>query len=666
MLFLRAALLEFLVLFHVIGGAALFRRLFPRESAWLAFIVPTLLVMTVLNFTEHFFPITTLGWWLPFTMVGLGWAIVQVRNAWSDLWLPTILFILTFTYVFFLRCVHPEITCNTEGVADMARMLDFCLGGTVPPIDTWCPPSDHSGYYTFQFYGAALLKRLFSVDIGTGYNVGYSLLNTLTFIVGAGAAHVISGRRAWVAVGMLLVLMANFTGSAVFLFFWNNLHGTSDIQPFGFDTRQAVDIYDGWGDPVRHNPFTWGYGGNPPALRLFTPAFNTYFAEFHPNLGGHFMTLATLLAANVALRPERSNFPWICLLLFPFVTIITATWYIFVVSALCAGGLVAAWIAGRRPLAWNVVLAFAAGGFVMLWPSIQSLLSGTYPAPFYLTDWADYTSAKEFCIQWWPVIVPWVFLLFVWDRMNLFARWVHLVLPLLLIFVEVVTFDYRVPMVEKMWGAIYGAGLVTFLPIIFTQTSFPFRVLTIGYLALALLFCTSWAVMSFSYVDWRGVAFHLQGSTPLTYHPQKNRILQTLRRLHNQTVLNGKSVWSYNESPSIVGFSENRCYIAWYAKEDECGHIGEAEFRDKQANAFFDGSMPDRLGFLRNNDIAAVVIYPEDTISDDTVAQLKGQLYPDYYYVDCKGTDPNLTKNAGVFLRQPGTSTYSSNIPQGK
>ena len=44
MLLLRAALLEFLVCYHVVGGAVLFRRLFPRESAWLAFIVPTLLV----------------------------------------------------------------------------------------------------------------------------------------------------------------------------------------------------------------------------------------------------------------------------------------------------------------------------------------------------------------------------------------------------------------------------------------------------------------------------------------------------------------------------------------------------------------------------------------------------------------------------------------------
>jgi hypothetical protein len=54
MLLLRAALLELLVCYHVIGAAVLFRRLFPRESPWLAFVVPTLLVMCVCNFVEHF------------------------------------------------------------------------------------------------------------------------------------------------------------------------------------------------------------------------------------------------------------------------------------------------------------------------------------------------------------------------------------------------------------------------------------------------------------------------------------------------------------------------------------------------------------------------------------------------------------------------------------
>jgi hypothetical protein len=72
MLLLRAGLLELLVCFHVIGGAVLFRRLFPRESPWLAFIVPILIVMSALNFIEHLIALPNLGWLLPFTLLGAG------------------------------------------------------------------------------------------------------------------------------------------------------------------------------------------------------------------------------------------------------------------------------------------------------------------------------------------------------------------------------------------------------------------------------------------------------------------------------------------------------------------------------------------------------------------------------------------------------------------
>jgi hypothetical protein len=92
------------------------------------------------------------------------------------------------------------------------------------------------------------------------------------------------------------------------------------------------------------------------------------------------------------------------------------------------------------------------------------------------------------------------------------------------------------------------------------------------------------------------------------------------------------------------------CYIAWFFQEYQCGHGGEAEFRDQQANAFYAGKMTDPLAFLRSNHIAAVVIYPDDMIPDDILLQLREQLDSDYYYIDCKGSDPN---NAGVFLRLP-------------
>ena len=559
---------------------------------------------------------------------------------------PAILFVAIFTWIFFIRALNPSITCNTEGVADMARVLDFCLGDKLPPTDVWCPPYDHGGYYSFQHYGASLLKRLFALDIGTGYNLGYYLLNTLTCLVGAGAAFAMSGGKKWVSVAVLLVLLANFTGSAVLLFFWDSVHpqpGRFNI----FDTRLAIDLGIEWDNPA-HNPFHWIYKHPPQVLRLFTPTFNTYFPEFHANLGGHFMTLAAVLVANETFKLEKTNWPWICLLLFPLVTIITATWFFIIVLVLCAGCFAVALIAEKRPADWRAVLGGTLLGFVLLWPSVGSLLGGSYPVEFHFTPWEQYTAPLEFLFQWWPVILPWVMLFFIWGRMNVLARWIHALVPLLLIFIEVCTFGDRGLTVEKMWGAVYSMSLVTFLPLVFMQRALPFRLVTVLFLFLVAIFIPAWTKICVDQA-WMPNVLHLRGDVDLITDPQKARLLQVLQRYHNVTVLNGKSAEAYNQSPSLVGFSENKCYIAWFYQEYQCGHGGEAEFRDRQSNDFFAGKMTDPMPFLLSNNIEAVMIYPDDKIPNDLVAKFQEQLKSDYYYIDCKG---NGADNAGVFVRQ--------------
>src|SRR5271170_4201548 len=88
MLLLRAGLLEFLVCYHVVGGAVLFRRLFPRESSWLAFIVPTLAFMALFNFLEHYIAMPNLGWLLPITLGGLLWVMIGSGTTRKGFWLP--------------------------------------------------------------------------------------------------------------------------------------------------------------------------------------------------------------------------------------------------------------------------------------------------------------------------------------------------------------------------------------------------------------------------------------------------------------------------------------------------------------------------------------------------------------------------------------------------
>jgi hypothetical protein len=206
--------------------------------------------------------------------------------------------------------------------------------------------------------------------------------------------------------------------------------------------------------------------------------------------------------------------------------------------------------------------------------------------------------------------------------------------------------------------------LVTFLPLVSIQKAVPFRFLIFVFAFISLTFIGVWPKQLYDQA-WVGNVLHLRGDVAIIANPQKKRLLQVMQRLHGVTVLNGKSAEAYNESPLLVGLSENMCYIAWFFQEYQCGHGGEAEFRDKQSNAFFAGTMPDPLAFLRSNDIAAVMIYPDDAIPDNILQQFKDQLGADYFYIDCKGDDPTA-KNAGVFLRQPGAASAMSAIVPAK
>jgi hypothetical protein len=640
MLILRVVFLELLVCVHLIGPAVLFRRLFPRESPWLGFVLPILVLLTGLNFIEHFIALPSLGWLLPFTFGGCVWAIVQPGNRWEGLRLPSILFVGIFSIVLLLKCLSPDIPNYTEGIGNMTRVLNYCLGGTLPPIDCWLPPYDYGGYYSFQQYGAAILKRLFLLDLGTAYNLSFAFLLAWTCLVGAGVAHSISG-KAWISVCTAVILLAGSPGCSLFLLFAGK-----------FDYGVATDINDVWNDPAR-NPFAWlcAHDKYHPGLKLLPPMYTLYYSEFHANLGGAFMTISSLLGISEVFKPVRSNWPWVCLVVLPMVVIITSAWFFIIVLFFCSGSLVLALISGRRPENGRFTCIAAAVGLVFVWPSVYSLLGNSNPQIQALT-WTsaeNHTPLWMFLLQWWPVYVPWFCLFFVWPRLDLMARWLMIAFPLFYIWMECVTMGDHGLMIEKMWGALYGAGLVTLVPLAFKQKGLTFRLL-VALLMVSNVLCLAMWLKSIYYDPIDGHNFcRLQGDFYVQADSQTRRLVQVLSRLHGQTILPGKASWAYNYAPSIVSFSENRCYVAYTYQESQAGHADEADYRSRLNNSFYDGTLASPLAFLRSNNIAAVMIWPEDAISDSLLQQFQTQLGSDYFYVDCKADGQN---NAGVFMRQ--------------
>jgi hypothetical protein len=346
----------------------------------------------------------------------------------------------------------------------------------------------------------------------------------------------------------------------------------------------------------------------------------------------------------------------------PMIVIITSSWFFFIILFFSTGSLTIALIASRRPQNWRLVVLYGLVAILLVWPSVNSLIisAPTIPHLFRWTDPDWRTPLWMFLVQFWPVYLPWLFLCFVWHRLSLAGRWFHAAVPIIFIWIEFVTVgDDRQLQIEKMWGAIYGAGLVTIVPLAFAQRALVFRLLSIFILFTMTISMAWWLKADYGTIDWPSFC-RLQGDNYLVGDPQKKRLLQVMSQMHGLTFLPGKTVWSYDQAPAAIDFSKNKCYIAWPFQEEQCGYTDEPAYRTKLNNSFYDGTMPDPLPFLRANNISAVLIWPEDKISDDLLNQFKKQIGADYYYIDCR---MDLPDNAGLFVRQ---SLQPASIPPPK
>ena len=205
MFVLKIIMLWGLVAVHIVGAAFLFRRVFPRESVWLAFVVPELLVVLVCNFIEHQFALTHLALLLPLTTAASVASIFWPKRPWRVMRLPTLIFFGAYGFTFFLRLLRPNIADARDGIPDLSMIANYTYGQTLPAESTWLPPIKMEVYYCFEHYAASVLIRLLAVDIGTGFNICTALLSAyLFFLAGAIAWHLSRGKL-WIVILMLVL-----------------------------------------------------------------------------------------------------------------------------------------------------------------------------------------------------------------------------------------------------------------------------------------------------------------------------------------------------------------------------------------------------------------------------------------------------------------------------
>ena len=656
MLILKDLLLWTLVSVHLVGAAFLFRRLFPRESVWLAFIVPALFTVLVSNFIEYHVALTNLRIVLPLTTAASVAGIFWRKSPWRVMRLPTLIFLGAFAFTFGLRMLRPSIEDVRDGIPDLSLIANYLFGQTLPAEATWLPPIKMKLYYCFEHYGASLLIRLLGVNIGTGFNLCAALLSAYTCFLAAAIAWHLSRGKLWVVLLMLVMTACGGTGATGYLWLTSsNLDPQNMIDPYSMIDGKTV-------------PSDWFLRHLTPIIDIYQqhllmpPSYGAWIGCFHSAQAGQLMICFSLLALIEVARRRATIWPWLLLGLSPFLMLVTCIWGVPMVVFMIAGGFLICRGLKLAPANLPVLLAASAGLAVLLEPMLLYFLE---PYAFSDITWATgyHTQVLEFMVQWWPVYLPWLCLLCVWNRVHPATRMVLVMAPLAFAGMETWNFGQRFDATSKFWGLIYIAAWVAFVPEIARQKSWPFRVVLALMIVNGLLSIGFWATYYHRAINWGEIA-HLDGLGQLQQDRRKARILETVSRLDNQTIIPGKSSWAGAESALVPLLSHNRAYVTWSNFSDTILYsngITEALRREVDVNELYDGKIPDALIFLRQRNIAALVIYPDDNIEPAVVDQMKQDLAPYYTYEEANlrtleqmeaGLSP-VRPCAGVFVFHP-------------
>ena len=529
-----------------------------------------------------------------------------------------------------------------DGALDLSLIASFCMGQKIPPPLVLYPPVSLSHYYAFGHYGASVLTRLFALDTGTGFNLSVALVGALACVLAAGIAWHVSGRKTWITILAAFLTECGGTGASAYLALT-----TEHLNP----NDAGVGMYE----PSDHNPI-WNWLQKTAWFdrpELFAPGAWNWIGSYHSNTCGQLLILLIGLSLVELLRRRRSNWPWICLGAIPFFSVVTSTWALVLEGPILLATLFWVWRERFYPRDIRFVCLALGGLIILLLPDILEFRDTTgYPGG----DWTNpeqRTPLMMFALLWWPVYLPWIALLSIWSRLSPALKALVVVLPPFLLGMDFYVVGLRMDWTGKIWSYVYLLAWSVFVPRICAERAYPFRVLTALLIFSGAVSLASWTGHAIRRIHWStGEILQLQGTSRVTLDPLQGPILTIIAQMKGQTIIPGKSDWMYVPSPVLAAFTGNYVYVSWSYFDDVLAGgktTGGASRREKEVNDLYEGKNPNPLLFLRANNIAALVIYPDDNISDSVVDRLKTELASQYDYKDF--TDGKTA--AGVFVYRP-------------
>ncbi|MGB8338725.1 MAG: DUF2298 domain-containing protein [Burkholderiales bacterium] len=624
MYFILLSLNIFLILINLAGLATMVMRWVPHYA--LAKAIGALFFCLGLFFLEHFFGLGKLTWLWPITTGVSLYLILRQKQNWKKFYAAEWVFALGFLYALMWRGAFPDIYPSSERVTDLYFITNYLPGVTLPPLDYWLPPQKFNFYYSFQHYAAALMARIFGLDGGTAYNLGFCVLTALAISC---AWFFISHYCRKPAAKILLLLTFVIGGTGVSPF----VHFLIDEQQFGrradlWASMRFAGSYDVFlNTPLANTlfpkPTGLPAGFEPRDLPTENFSYLIYLGDYHPPLGSYFLLMLTL-ALFAAMEPKASKntapnaltiksqglMPAALGVTLPAM-MITNTW-IFPLQGL----LLLLWGAYRYrtkiPTDWMAGFAGVVGGFLLIFPFLVDFAAHAQSTPIRWVEWQDHTRLLQFIALHWPLMLLFALACAQKETRQL-GFCLALALGLMLFLSEFIYVDdpsggkfIRTNTTMKWWGWIFALGVVGVGTYTIAAKN---KIIQYATVAILLLLCTYGFDLG---RDWfltgKQSAGKLHGHEWLTRDGTLRDMIRFLRVAPDGIVLESSDRGSYGNSTTVALFSAKPSMQGWADHVVTWrGPSLHARAQQEEQRKFYAGEKADALGWLQQNRVRYII-----------------------------------------------------------
>ncbi len=633
-------------------------------------------LVLVLFFIEHFVGLGQLNYLWPIT------TSISAYVAWSGReklhWRAEWVFILAFLYAFSWRFLQPNINVSSERITDLYFISNYMSGVTLPPLDNWYPPHRFDFYYAFQHYGAALLGRIFNLEVGTSYNLAFALLMALPITLAWSVASYFIHAK-WARLLLVASLVFGGTGLSplLHLVFKGPATPTEQTEQAqsSFGYAQYNDAFQflvrgarfiGSHDEKAHQDSPrvnkqmaeWLFPINKPTpefelrvLPLENFGYQFFVGDYHPPIGGFFLLLLALALMATIEAGVKSKLSQALLGLTIPLMMITNTW-VFPLQ----GFLICGWIGYRYWIKqtpnWFWLIGGGLAGAVLIYPFLIGFTSGGVNTPVKLVTGDNHTPWPRFLALFWPLLVLMVLSLLDirWRKWSLVLV---VTLASLLLISEFIYIDdpsggkfVRTNTVMKWWGYIYVTGIVS-LGAVCLGSSLK-RVKLPAILVLLLVNVYAYDVARFLIYSGKTEAGKIQGHQWLTKNPVNRDMFNYLKQAPFGVVLENLPKNAYMQSSVYAIFNDKPAMLGWPSHlRTWHDQVPQVWGLTREVRNFYQGKQGNTVQWLLAREVRYIIFDQQNKAShfDAINTQIKSQY--NWLAFNAKGQRP-----IGIWVKQ--------------